>query len=308
MEAYKDVLCREIEPKKYRDLLFQIAGVIEECVNFGTHILVWCSEKPKKDGSDMTITLIFRHFIESLDAITVLIKHGCADPTEPLLRSIFEALIGLEYILEKDTVQRALSYEVAYDHRNISLYKKMDPTSDQGKQFKKVLSNDSTVKNIALPAFDTNKLIANLEKKLKKPKYINVDEEWQNYKNINKRNPNWFSLFGGPKNIIDLAYCVTRGGLYEYVYRIWSQSVHATGVIRNITRDEFGNAAIIGLRNPKNIQIYSSLSLSMVMASYTKMIKYYIPDKEKDFQEWYTKNIREWYLQLSSTKRIIKID
>lgn len=308
MEAYKDVLCREIEPKEYRDLLFQITGIIEECVNFGTHILVWCSEKPKKDGSDLTITLIFRHFIESLDAITVLIKHGCADPTEPLLRSIFEALIGLEYILEKDTVQRALLYEVAHAHRKISLYKKLDPTSDQGKQFKKVLSNDSTVKNINLPAFDTNKLIANLENMLKKPKYISVDEEWQRYKKTNKRNPNWFSLFGGPKQIIDLAYRVNRGGLYEYLYRNWSQSVHATGVIRNITRDNFGNSAIIGLRNPKNIQIYSSLSLSMVMASYTKMIKYYIPDKKKDFQEWYIKNIRDWYLRLSSNKRIINID
>jgi hypothetical protein len=308
MEAHKDVLCREIEPKEYKDLLIQIAEIIEECVNFGTHILAWCSKKPKKDGSDLTITLIFRHFIESLDAITVLIKHGCADPTEPLLRSIFEALIGLEYILEKDTVQRALSYEVAHAHRKISLYKKIDPTSDQGKQFKKVLSNDSTLKNIILPTFDTNKLTANLEKMLKKPQYIRIDEEWQNYKEANKRSPNWFSLFGGPKNIIDLAYHVNRGGLYEFLYRIWSQSVHVTGVIRNITKDEFGNGAIIGLRNPKNIQIHSSLSLSMIMVAYNKMIRYYIPDKEKNFKEWYTKNIRERYLQLSSTKSIIKID
>ena len=308
MEAHKDVLCREIEPKKYRDLLIQIAGTIEECVNFGTHILAWCSEKPKKDGSDLTITLIFRHFIESLDAITVLIKHGCADPTEPLLRSIFEALLGLEYILEKDTLQRALSYRVAHAHRQISLYKKLDPSTDQGKQFKKILSNDSAVKNMALPVVDTNKLIANLENMLKKPQYVSVNTEWQNYKEANKRNPNWFSLFGGPKNIIDLAYHVNRGGLYEFLYRIWSQSVHATGVIRNITRDEFGNGAIIGLRNPKNIQIYSSLSLSMIIVAYNKMIRYYIPDKEKDFQEWYTKNIREEYLQLSSTKSIIKID
>ena len=308
MEAHKDVLCREIEPKKYRDLLIQIAGTIEECVNFGTHILAWCSEKPKKDGSDLTITLIFRHFIESLDAITVLIKHGCADPTEPLLRSIFEALLGLEYILEKDTLQRALSYRVAHAHRQISLYKKLDPSTDQGKQFKKILSNDSAVKNIALPVVDVNKLIANLENMLKKPQYVSVNTEWQNYKEANKRNPNWFSLFGGPKNIIDLAYHVNRGGLYEFLYRIWSQSVHATGVIRNITRDEFGNGAIIGLRNPKNIQIYSSLSLSMIIVAYNKMIRYYIPDKEKDFQEWYTKNIREEYLQLSSTKSIIKID
>jgi uncharacterized NAD(P)/FAD-binding protein YdhS len=46
----------------------------------------------------------------------------------------------------------------------------------------------------------------------------------------------------------------------------------------------------------------------MIITAYDKMIKYYIPDKEKDFQEWYTKNIHELYLQLSSTKRIIKID
>ena len=308
MKVHKDVLCRELEPKEYKDLLIQIAGIIEECVNFGTHILVWCSEKPKNDGSDSTIILIFRHIIESLDAITVLIKHGCADPTELLLRSIFEALIGLEYILEKDTAQRALSYKVAHAHRQISLYKKLDTTTDQGKQFKKILSNDSTIKNIALPAVDTNKLIANLENMLKKPQYVSVNTEWQNYKKANKKNPNWFSLFGGPRNIIDLAHYVNRSGLYEFLYRIWSQYVHVTGVFRNITRDDSGNGAIIGLRSPKNIQVYSSLSLSMSMAAYTKMIKYYIPDKEKDFQEWYIKNIRKWYLQLSSTKRIIKID
>lgn len=308
MKANKDVLCRELEPKEYKDLLIQITGIIEECVNFGTHILVWCSEKPKKDGSDSTIILIFRHIIENLDAITVLIKHGCADPTEPLLRSIFEALIGLEYILEKDTLQRALSYKVAHAHRQISLYKKLDPTTDQGKQFKKILSNDSSLKNMVLPDVDTNKLIANLENMLRKPQYISVNKEWKNYKKANKGNPNWFSLFGGPRNINTLAYHVNRGGLYEFLYRIWSQSVHVTGVIRNITRDDSGNGAIIGLRNPKNIQVYSSLSLSMSIAVYAKMIKYYNPNKEKDFREWYIKNIRECYLDLSSTKNIIKID
>ena len=308
MKVHKDVLCRELKPKEYKHLLIQIAEIIEECVNFGTHILVWCSEKPKNDGSDSTIILIFRHIIESLDAITVLIKHGCADPTEPLLRSIFEALIGLEYILEKDTLQRTLSYKVAHAHRQISLYKKLDPTTDQGKQFKKILSNDSTVKNMALPVVDTNKLIANLENMLKKPQYVSVNTEWQNYKKANKKNPNWFSLFSGPRNIIDLAQHVNRGGLYEFLYRIWSQSVHVTGVIRNITRDDSGSGAIICLRYPKNIQDNSSLSLSMSIAAYTEMIKYYIPDKEKDFQRWYIKNIREWYLQLSSTIRIIKID
>jgi len=308
MEAHKDVLCRELEPKEYKDLLIQVAGVIEEGVNFGTNILAWCGEKPKNDGSDLAVILIFRHIIESLDAISILVKHGCADPTEPLLRSIFEALIGLKYILEKDTVLRALSYEVAHVHRQISLYRKLDPTTDQGKQFKKILSDDSTVNNVTLLTIDTNKLITNLENMLKKPQYVSIDTEWQNYKKTNKENPNWFSLFGGPRNIIDLAYLVNQGGVYEVFYRTWSQSVHVTGLIRNITRDVTGNGAISGLRNPKNIQENSSLSLSMVIAAYTKMIKYYVPEKDKDFQAWYIKSIREGYLELSSKKRIIKID
>ena len=86
--------------------------------------------------SHATVLMLTRHVIESVDGVSVLVERGCAENCGPLLRSAFEAQLGLLYILDTDSKRRALSYQVAHAHRKIKAYRKCDPNDLLGKQLR----------------------------------------------------------------------------------------------------------------------------------------------------------------------------
>src|SRR4051812_2096715 len=55
-----------------------------------------------------SVLMLVRHVIESLDGVAILVSQSGSHPCQPLLRSALEAVLGVLYILEKDTKQRAL--------------------------------------------------------------------------------------------------------------------------------------------------------------------------------------------------------
>ena len=125
-----------------------------------------------KRGHHSPILLLVRHVIESLDGVAILVSKGGSHPCQPLLRSALEAVLGVLYILEKDTKQRALAYQVAHAHKKIKLYDRLDPTTQVGKELRKLLDGDMMEGFFnALPFLNYPKMIANLQSMLAKPDF-----------------------------------------------------------------------------------------------------------------------------------------
>jgi len=301
MEPHENYLRRKPGTKEHQQLLDINANVLDECVNYGTHCLTWCTEKiTNQNNYELTPIMLIRHVLEILDSISVLYRQGCINSSEPLLRSLFEAILGINYILKEDTKRRALAYQISNQIQRLSTYRKIEKSILQNSKFH---SHKTRLEKLKGGILSNSQQI---QRKIKNKEVVKIINEWYRVRNFQKRNPNWFSLFEGPQSIQALAGELGYRDWYDSLYRKWSTGVHATDTFNNIVR-QGQRAMILGLRDQRNLQAYSSLALSMAITTYRSAIQYFAPQMEIDFSQWYVSSIRNWYLRLASEEKLINI-
>ena len=286
---YKSV--DEILPREQTDVqevLLKFSNLIDDIVNFGTHLMKWETEK-KLVGDENIVPLLFlRNILETADAISILIKNSSIDSSKSTLRSLLENIFGLEYLLEKDTKNRALAFIVWITHKDLKFYEKLDGNTQVGKQFKTEFKKDSLIKNPDLTdQVDYLYAKENSEELLKLPIYIEIEKEYQETESKSK-NPNWYSLFSGPKNIEQLAKHLNHHAMYEVMYRGYSGNVHATDIYKGkLFPNSDGTVDIIQLRNPTDAQSVAISTVNYLLMAYLAYYKARIPEKNNDFLNWY---------------------
>jgi hypothetical protein len=287
--------------------LDRFADLVQETVNFGTHVLDW--ELGSTSGGDETapITLSLRHILELLDSVSINIRNSCIDPCKLLLRGALESFFGVAYILETDTTRRAMAFMATYSNQRLRTYRRFDQTSEQGKEYRNLLKKDRLAGDmiVSVPPSLVKSAIANLESLLTKPAYKEANAEYQKQKKSGSGNPYWYSLHGGPKNIEKLADHLKLQAMYHILYRQWSSASHGTDIIQGkISAQSEGQAAILQLRLPTDAQVLTSLAVTIGLELFQAIIKHYVPARMDDYRAWYTIEIREVYLRLSQGKII----
>jgi hypothetical protein len=278
------------QPVDLMNLLSKFSSVIDDAVNFGTNLLKWDAERKLKGDENLLPLLFLRNILELADSISILIKNSSIEACKPLLRSLIENTFGLEYLLEKKTKERALSFIVWQTHKNIKLHEKQDSSTPKGKHFKKELEKDKLLKD-ATEFFDKPLLkeaIKNARDLLALPKYALIEKEYTSAIST-KRNLNWYSLFNGPENIEQLAKYLNRHAFYEIFYRSYSGDVHTTNVFqKKVVHNEDGTASIIQIRYPEEAQSITSNSLNIIFIANTIYYKARLPERKSDFNIWYS--------------------
>lgn len=298
------LLSREPLSPELEEFLEDLAVMLEQCVNCGTHIFAWCDEKARGGGHHHgSILLLFRHVLEMIDGVSVLVRHSCIDPCQALLRSAMEAELGIEYILEDDTVRRALAYQVAHIHKRIAEHTRNDSNTEAGREFQKVFQEDKIFSAVKLPPNPSRHAIDRLAKVLATPEYTEVDLEWdrvhlKEFKRDRKRLPRWTSLFSGPKTVRQLAKHLKHGAAYEVLYSEWSETLHAGGAMSTIS----GVNEMRSLRNTVNVQHLAAFSTGFILSTMQMLISYYVPERLPEYSSWYKRSIRPLYQGISSEK------
>ena len=228
-----------------------------------------------------------RHICESLDGVAVLVEQGCPLPSQPLLRSALEAYFSVHFILEQRTVERGLSYQLAHAHRRIRLYRSFcagDPTE---KETRAMMASDPIASGIAIPQMDYAALIANLERMLKKAEYVPIEAEWQRLKRA-KCKFSWYTLFDGPKNIREIAQRLQMTAMYDFLYRKWSNSVHAGDCLESYAKSKEGGVAIRPIRHPEGIEAVVRLACTYSLGMAWKLLEMYGTDEARtQFRQQY---------------------
>ncbi len=236
--------------------------------------------------------------IEMTDGIEVLVSQSCPTPAIPLLRSSFEALLGIEYVLEADYERRSFAWLVNYIHQRINSYEALDPTYARGKEFGKAVSEDEAARGIELPSFeDLSKAIENLKKLLTKPQYQTTEHEYQQLRKMKRGSPNWYSFFNGPKNLQELSVYLNRGAQYELLYRYWSRITHAGDLSRFLTRGTSGGA-IKSFRDGSHIREVAKLAAFYMLESTRKVMGKFRSGETKHIKKWYIAEVRNRFLRL----------
>ena len=238
------------------------------------------------------------------DGIEVLLRHSCAAPAVPLLRSCFEASLGLEYILESeiDYVRRSLSWLAGYAHDRLDMYSRLDPTSRKGSSIQRYLKADKTMGGTMgfLSSSRAQQAMIPLQSLLAKPHFQAIEAEYSGF----KRRPAWYRLFNGPEGLDGLAKHLNRYGQYEILYRRWSSVTHAADLSRFIARGEKGKQAVWALRSPQGFRDVAFMSATFILHATRLMLKKFRPTE--DSSQWYTREVQQPYKLLSEMEIDIK--
>jgi hypothetical protein len=272
---------------------------------------MFCEILRKNLGGDdsLPIIMLFRNSIELVGSISSLLINLYSEPAKIILRTLLESTLYIEYLTLKDSKRRSLSFLICQYHEKLNGYKKFNMKTQQGKQFDKQLEEDEFLKGYE---FKDQKLlqshIENLESLVKLELYSKVEREYRRLKNLNpRRKPVWYEFFGGPKSIEKLAYELKLGSIYEIIYRSLSKGSHGTGVIDGYIsageKESITNFSQI--RFPYSAQFVCQFTITLSIRIMRHIIKYYLPQWDSKFKEFYKKEIRAFFMAITKDKLLV---
>jgi hypothetical protein len=300
-DPIEELIPRIIDPK-IKFVLNDFASFLDEIINFSAHVLDWCVKKINKGDEFIPVIQSFRHILELSDSISVLVKESCPEPCKMPMRGIFETLLSIEYILEKDTETRGKDFIIWYRHHTLRILRRFDPDDNVYKQYISDLSKDSLIsglKPFVVP--DIKAKIAKHCNIFSHPSYIDSENEYQHLKKKNGKAPiSWFSMHNGPNNIEELARHLGRPAQYELIYRPFSDYTHGVAIIEGKFEIlEPGKVAISQIRLPTDAQFTVQMSASLLLSAMRRLITYFAPDKMPDLSRWYAAEVQAKYLRFS---------
>jgi len=296
---------KEEEPEVF-EVLEKFSKGIEETVNFGSLVFTWCNESLEgKADKEVPLILLFRHMLELLDSVSILIRESSVEPCKLQLRSMLETLLSINYLLEAEREKRAYAFLVWHIQKKIKTYKKFDPDTPEGKEFRGVLKG-SLLHDLDIgDQFDISETVNNLQKAFKKKGYKEAYQELKRIKNKGRKNPKWYELCDGPGDLEQLAIKMKKRDYYEILYRQWSGYAHATDIITGKLEKTEKGTYLVSIRQPFEAQTVTSLSISMALEVYRKMINHYVPLEITHYRIWYVEKMRKFNKEISNRRRII---
>jgi len=305
-EPLLKLLDRDLAKVAAKELIDLACPLLKELVNHGTNVFMRCQAEAHDGQEDEHVPIFssYLHVLEMTDGVEGLLSESCVSPAVPLVRSSFEAVLGMEHILEGDYRRRAFAWMAGYAHAKLGLYERFDLATPQGKGFAQTIANDRVLNQINLPPeADPNSAADNMRQLLAKPQYQAAEAEYQQCKKRMKRVPQWFSLFGGPSSLRDLAVSLRRGAEYEILYRQWSAIAHGHDVGRFfVPSDTGGEASIYSLRNAKELPQIALYSASYMLDATRAIILRFRPGERESLARWYVRDVRTPLQKLPRTK------
>lgn len=283
IQEIKNILLRNSETKELDDLSL----LIDEAVNFGTHILNWEIEKNNSHRENAISQIFFKNILEIVDGISILVKKSSIDNTKVLFRVLLENILYLEYLLEIDFKKRALAYIVTTIHKEIKFFSKLDDNTQVGKEFKAQLKKDKIFKNVPFLELPTiGKRKESFENKLQLPVFLETEQEYQRTL-IRIKNPNWYSLYDGPNNIENLAKHLNHHSLYEAFYRVYSEDIHISNIVKSNLVEKKGEIIMKSMRESYEAKNIVSEILTCLIIAYSNFVIKRIPEKCAIYEKWH---------------------
>lgn len=289
-EPFKPLFDPELSKAAARDRIAAARGLVDEIRNYGHALFARCAYRPDGGDENIAILFLYYHLIEMLDAVGVLVAESAPVPAELQVRAIFEALVSLAFILKVDTARRAHAYLVCAFAERLRFYETLDPSTPAGQRYRQALASDPNCAWVR-PEAPHPEAIERLKSGLAKPGYA---EAYAEYQRLSFRRPaHWYQLFGGPKNLREMARKVGREGTYEGLYGEWSILGHAKdALLRHLVKGQTGGPAVRPIRNPETIPQTINHAVSFSLEATRLMIDRYRPGEINRHNEWYRREVR----------------
>lgn len=296
---FEPLLNRDLRKMEAKEIIETVCPLLQEEINYATNAFQRCQESMKGMSPDepLPILVSYHHIIGMTDGIEVLLSQSCVIPSIPLLRSSFEALLTMQYITKEDSKKRSFSWLVLNLHNRLKRYDLLDLSHVKGKEFKLALAKEGLDKSLNFELLDVTKAKNNLQSLLSNPNYSIAEEEYQRRK-LKAHNVNWYSFYGGPPNLRELAKYLNRESEYDFLYRYWSDIIHVGALSHFLTRTNVGSPAFKAIRYNNELKQIGQVSSIFIIDATRLMIKKYCGGEEQGFTNWYITEIRDRFLKL----------
>jgi len=276
----ESILYRELSLVDAKEVIAIASPLLQEVVNYGINLFARCASSRSGREEHFSLLLLYLHILEMADAVDILISQSCPSAAKLPLRSLFEALLSIEYLVERDYKQRSGAWLVHYMHQRLKVYDSWDPSTPRGKESQKLLTKDKFATD--LPEFpELQAFRMNYQQRLADSEFVPIDQEY-----VRRRPRNWYQLFGGPSNLRELACHLGRGGQYDFLYRWWSSFAHAQEPARFLATTDSDTQVLRPLRDPSGIGLVTTYAVTYSHTATKELTKKLRPGEERHYVEW----------------------
>lgn len=283
--------------------------VLCEIINQGAAILARCEKSVDDSGeahppdTHLAVFTALHQLLEALDAANELLRSGRAAGSHPALRSAFEAILTIEFILESRATyrQRAFAYLHAAQRDKIRIWEQHVSGTHARKEFEKAFRRDTSMSSGAPPKYPNAPAAVKRQRALLlKAGWKEAVAEWKRMKKADNRAPEWFRLYNGPRSLLELSERVGRSFQYEILYRKWSRTAHAQDLGRVLGAKD-GGPAYSMIPDVRGIDTAFFLAMSFGIGANRTVLKFF-RGEEKFFSDWYKREVADIFIALSRGK------
>lgn len=295
-EANRAILDRDLAIVNAQPFVEHMRPVLVEVVNYATHALLRCNSEAREAGPGAFAPLaLYHHMIEMADGVETLCAASAAVACVPLIRSMFEAWIGLQWILERDSEfeRRGVAWVVGEARRELATLEQLDKGTPRGAAFRADLARDRFARKVRRPrSADIRRAVESRTAELGDARYSETVAEFDRLRGERGREPVWFSLFGGPADLEQLARATGVPGLYAVLYRDWSCVVHAGDGSRYSALGPEGIRVVGHLREPEELPLNTGFCVSIILDATRLMLRKFRSGEEAMHGRWYVEEVK----------------
>lgn len=287
---------RHTEYPEVNESLEFLSASVDEIVNMGTHVYQWLFREASKNSPiyDPPL-LLLQHFLEMVDACSILVREGATRPMKANLRVALETYLQLRYLTDEkgNLERRSRDYIACHLYRQLKRYRKVDPDTELGKQFRSRLGE----KIPEDPVFEQmNDLESSREaiRSMLTAEYGNSKRAYEEYREKHGSGTvKWYQLRDGPESLVKLSQVVDEEWLYVAFYQSFSGSIHGSNVFQEFLQEDDGDLYLDPLRNPRGASALTSVVMTLSCRTYRHVTEYFVPGKIQELENWYEGHVME---------------
>lgn len=270
-----------------KDQIDFYCSLIDEIVNKTEWVIEKSTEINANNEFEIAALLSLRQIADYADGVSILIKQNSNDSAVPVIRSLFEVSIGLEYLLQENFEERSLKLLFFYyKMQEAELLKQKKGTPEYEKLIQELESDPNVAKEtidlVNVDGIDEKILL--VQNTLNNPLYKEINSYYQSVKKGKKKY--WYSLLDGPENLEKLVKSLDMGSRYKISYGFWSTYAHGWNIVnRNLFFEKEG-VRIITKRNPTGAYLNTLETLMIVRRCLMFYVGKRMFTESKDFHAW----------------------
>lgn len=287
--------------------------MLDICVNFCIDIQLLIEKSGKLNMKNIPILATLVHFRDTLDSISIIVRKGNKSGVSTLLRTLFEASITLQYLLQAPEKKGVIAYSVGYFRNELNSLEIFDPQKKKGKSYLAAKNND--FKNV--PGFKVNAKKVNSCNNDEYIKQLNFFLQQKCFQEVNNKfeieklenngwDPIWYKLYNKNYTLRTLAKLVELESFYELFYSHLSRHQHASDSLSKIELVPGFGVSLPRIRDYKGMQEEIKWVMTIVQFTFSATFKSYFIDNEKAYSIWQKNNISDFIDRLDNNSSYSK--